>query len=773
MIQHNLKVAFRNLLKYKVQMGISIIGLSAGFVCLSLSLLWIRYETSYDSFHEEADLIYLTSGSKHQEPGRFDYFSDNLLYHYLVKSCPEVKAASRVIPVNTEFTKVRYKENELQTSEIGVDSNFISMFNITVLEGNIPLHLSKNQMVITDKLAKQIFGKESPLGKELTFPQRNNLKKTIVAVVKSWEEPSLISFDILNLESEERDNVLGYTLFRVYPNSDIEKMKRRLEKATVILHDGYELSVSTSIAPLAKLRSLYPKEDLNVKMDHIRMFALIGALVVICGLCNYFATLITRIRMRKREFALRKVNGASNMSLLTMILSELFLLLGISLGVGTMSIEMILPAFKQLSQINESTSFFYGEILLYMLLLIGITVIIAVVLVHYINKRTLSESISRKSDIHFSGWFYKGSLLFQLFISIGFIFCTLVIMKQLDYILNTKELGLDRHNVGVIWDRNDFEDIWSNILDQMPDVIDHIDNYETPIPKAGGWFGSISDWDGKSVDEQPIDVEAIIISQEYIDFFGIKILKGEMLVNRNGTDVIINETATKAFGWQDPIGKKFTYNSSVMTVKGVIRDIYRNSPLHPVMPTFFYLDMLEPRHMHYIFRVKEGSWNKVYQTLMDEAKKANPNGELDVLNMNEVYNSYMKSEWNLVKLLSVVSLICIVIAVFGIFSLVTLSCQQRRKEMAIRKVNGASIGVILNMFFKEYMLLLFIASCASFSSGYIIMRHWLEGYMKQTSIDWWLYVVVFLVMALIIFLTIIWRVWKAARQNPAEVIKSE
>ena len=113
------------------------------------------------------------------------------------------------------------------------------------------------------------------------------------------------------------------------------------------------------------------------------------------------------------------------------------------------------------------------------------------------------------------------------------------------------------------------------------------------------------------------------------------------------------------------------------------------------------------------------------------------------------------------------------IAVFGIFSLVTLSCEQRRKEIAIRKVNGASVKVILNLFFKEYLLLLIVASFIAFPLGYAIMKHWLEGYVKQTSINIWIYAGIFVAMLLIIFISIIWRVWRAARQNPAEVIKSE
>ena len=133
MIRHNLKVAFRNLLKYKIQMIISIIGLSAGFVCLSLSLLWIRYEMTYDTFHEGADRIYLAGKPGNLEADGFSYYSDPLLYDYLVKNCSEMEAACRIRSIKPSDQRLRYKETEFQMPQIEVDSNFISMFNITVL----------------------------------------------------------------------------------------------------------------------------------------------------------------------------------------------------------------------------------------------------------------------------------------------------------------------------------------------------------------------------------------------------------------------------------------------------------------------------------------------------------------------------------------------------------------------------------------------------------------------------------------------------------------
>lgn len=767
MIKHYLKVAFRNLLKYKTQSLISIIGLAVGFTCFALSALWIRYEMTYDTFHEGADRLYL-AGNKFQLRGDgFTPYTSAMLADYIKKNCPEVESACHAM-YNIGSKQVTYNEAEWQMNQMEVDSNFISMFNIHVLDGSSSLQLAENQIAITEKAAKRIFGNESPIGKQLVFPKRNQAEKTIVAVVQSWQGHSAFPFDIL-LPFPRKDGDWGVqnclTLFRVYPGSNISSVEQRLEEITP--QEGW--IISAPIVLLSALRSTHPK-DVDVKLNHIRLFACIGALVILCGLCNYLTMLVTRIRMRKRELALRKVNGASGGSLLWLLLSELLALLFIALGVGNVLVELILPVFKRLSQIDEPTSFFYREVFVYMLSLVVVTTGIAAILIRCVNRQTLLNNINRPSNLHLSGWFYRASIVFQLFISISFIFCTLLMMKQLNFLLNSRELGLDRHNIGVIASMAGLPGVpFTQILDQMPEVERRLEGFSTPIPKMGFSTFRMNQWEGKTEQDAPIDMEYENINQDYADFFGVEVLQGSMLNEKDGKEmVVINETAARRLGWNDAVGKKL----QEYTVKGVIKDIYYNAPIYPVSPAFFSLPEYD-KGGHIVFKVKEGTWDTVARKLREEARKANPNSELWLVNMEETYNGYMKSETTLSHLLSAVSGVCIVIALFGIFSLVTLSCEQRRKEIAIRKVNGASVKVILRLFFKEYLALLIIASGIAFPLSSVLMKHWLEGYVKQTPIGFGLYGGIFAGMIAIIFLSVIWRVWKAARQNPAEVIKSE
>ena len=141
--------------------------------------------------------------------------------------------------------------------------------------------------------------------------------------------------------------------------------------------------------------------------------------------------------------------------------------------------------------------------------------------------------------------------------------------------------------------------------------------------------------------------------------------------------------------------------------------------------------------------------------------------------MEDVFDEYFKSEQALLTLLSFMTGVCILIAIFGVYSLTSLSCERRRKEIAIRKINGAEVPDIMNIFFKEYLLLLALAALAAFPTGYIIMKRWLEGYVKQTSMDAWLYILIFIAVFVVIVFSIVSMVWKAANQNPAKVVKAE
>ena len=240
-------------------------------------------------------------------------------------------------------------------------------------------------------------------------------------------------------------------------------------------------------------------------------------------------------------------------------------------------------------------------------------------------------------------------------------------------------------------------------------------------------------------------------------------------------------TIMYAMGWtpEEAIGKRIYYNeenTQSMTIVGVVKDCAYRAPTNDVPNAIFVntnkLEYMWPR-CFVLFKYKPGTWEECRRRIEEMQLAELPDRKLFLDSEEERYNKYLKSEDALSGLLSFSSLVCILIAVFGIYSLVTLTCELRRKEIAVRKVNGATIGNILSIFFREYTLLLIISSLIAFPVGYIIMRQWIETYNRQVNIGVWPFILIFMGIMIVITLSIGWRVWQAARQNPAEVIKSE
>lgn len=780
MLIHYLKVALRNLLKYKIQTTISIIGLAFGLACFALSSLWIRYIMTYDDFHLGAEQLYLAETDQLIKSNQIASPTSGLLPGHLKNQFPEIETACHFYWLYDRDIATEQVKTQMDVLEI--DSAFISLLHPKIVDGNGHFYLNSSEVAITRQAAQAVFGDASPIGQSIYLGQSRE-RKTVGAIVERWGEHTNIPFDLLACASDTHRsdswNVSrGYTLLRLRSDVDIASLRTKLQELKVH-KDNALRDMPIYLTPLTALRYTHPIREVAVKLDHVRLFALIGGLVIACGLFNYLILYGIRIRIRRRELALRKVNGASNSSILVLLLFELLLLLLLALLVGMLLIELSLPLFKALSQIEEGSAFFYKESALYLLLLAGSTFLFSFFWLRYIHRaHTLHQHISGGGVRLIGHLFRRTGLLFQLMVSVGFIFCTGTIIKQLHFLRTSSEIGWERRNIGTCYLMDADATTLDRVLAQIPTVVQTLTPgiYSAPIPKHGILTYTLNNWEDHAEKSEPITFEEDVMGEDYMEFFRIQLLRGSIPDSTSFKGkVLINETAAKAFGWDDPIGKKI---SSQRIVVGVIKDIHYNSPVMPVMPVV-YLSSYDPQvarerqTTERIFKFEEGTWQQTVAAIKTRILHEYPGCRIIIINLAEEYDKYLKSEDTLMKLLSAVSLVCVVISVFGIFSLVTLSCERRRKEMAIRKVNGASARIIGLLFVKEYLWLLLIASAVAFPVSYMIMQSWLTNYVKQTTLDWWIYVVLFAALALLILLTVGWRVWKAAKQNPAEIIKSE
>lgn len=761
MLAHYFKIATRNLLKYKQQTVISIIGLAIGFTCFALSMLWIRYEMSYDNFHEGTERIFVVRTEDKMSNDGLSPVTPYPLAAYFQETFPEIEYACNTIGFKNE---IKYNGITYPVFQMAADSVSMNIFPIQVVRGNPDFITGSEDIAITEEMAEKLFGKEDPIGKTVLM---SGYETPVCAVVKSWGKHSNLPFDIISTNHQFPDwSVSGwYTFIRLREKTDSQAfIKKIYEHAFERENIHFTHFVLT---PLTWLRYDHPFYEGTVKFNHILLFAVASGLVILCSLFNYLTLFVSRMRMREKEISLRKVCGSSNRHLMYLLSVEYLLTLLLSIFIGLLLVELVQPTFKELAEIQMASSGIYLETAIYSGLIALLSFLISLFPIYYFRRRSLQTVM-------------KSFIVFQFIISIGIIFCTTVMIKQVHYLNHTDRI-VERKGKATFH----YSDAASTAslpeeLKQLPVITSILPGkHEAFIPRTGRIYWTIKEWDDKPANIREIPIEVVASGEQICSYYNLKLLKGRMLKEDDPqNEVMINETAARQFGWKDPIGKTFLSNDSVrMEVIGIIRDFCKEPPTVPVRPVLFTTPGLYTTFNSgntLLFDFIEGHWKECKSKIETLINEKHPDINYYTLSSaEEEFAIYLQSENALIKLLDFVSVVCILISVFGIFSLVTLNCERRRKEIAVRKVNGATGNTIIRMFLKEYMLLLCIGAAIAFPIGYLIIYPWLQNYVIQTTINAWIYLVLFIAVGIIVTASIIWRIRKAASQNPAEVIKSE
>ena len=772
MIQHYFKIAFRNILKYKTQSIISILGLAVGFTCFALANLWIHYEMTYDAYHEGADRMYILC--KESIFGVNGY-STSMPYPastLLKNDFPEVEAACAYTRWGQK-ADIKANDHKVEVHYIQADSCFMDMFNVSVLSGSMDFMYSNDKIALTEDMAMRLFGSTDVLGKEVKNYNDNTL--TVCAILPDLNHSNL-SFgcwgqgEYFRSWQNDWSNGSFEIIIKLRKGTDPIAFQKKLaaNETKADPRDPRRVFDSIRLIPLNEYHYSSINRNPSFQFYYLILFSVAGGLVILCSLFNYLSLFITRMRIRSREIELRKVCGSSIGGVFILLSVEYLYIILLSGVLGMAFVEMALPAFKKISGVSGNI---YGESLLYFA---GILLLSLFLLVPFTIRRSHIRNNGNKYALR------KVSIAFQLAIGILVTFCIIVMMKQI-YFLTNVDLGWERKDIAsinLLYPDNDFETIADKIK-QFSCTREVVSGHCCLLPKSSGFSHTFDNWDGKEDAAKSLDMLCLWNCEKTVPFYNLKLLEGEMVKPTETNSIMINESAVKALGMSDPIGKKLYQKDRTWTIVGIIKDFHITAPTEPVQPyTLVSGDILKGMGFslgkgQILIKFHDGKWKELKNRIDSIFSREYPEVRYRLYNTEEEYAGYLKSEDALIKLLSFVAMVCVLIAAFGIFSLVTLSCEQRRKEIAIRKVNGATIRDILIMFVKEYMLLLVIAGVIAFPVGYVLMKRWLENYVEQTTINAWIYLVIAGGIAIIIFAYIGWRVWQAARQNPAEVIKSE
>lgn len=787
MIKHCLKIAIRNLVKYKVQSAVSILGLAVGFVCFSLSLYWIHYEMTYDHFRQNADRIYMVRTNDEYTEGKISTRVPYSLAAYLAQHFPDIAVAA---PFHLISERISVNDKYQDAVFSSADSAWMNLMDIRIIKGNRNFMLPKDnaEIAITEEAAKKWFRTEDPIGKEVKMLRRT---KKICAIVQAENRHTNFPFDFIG--NPELGKTWWYItwsiLIKVKPDTDIEELESKinanlpaeLKQVTLTRKTGIERIIFTPLSKLHYAKDFRDDKEAGITFQYIIYFSIAGILIITCALINYLTLFINRMRVRQREMALRMIHGANIRSLVSLLTVEFLLLLACAVTTGFLLIEICFPSFIELTGIDTAKSSLYGEAFLF-IGLISLIILTAIIgLLYILYHRSLHLSLRYNTGRSTGTQLRRGSIVLQLFVCLSFIGCTVLINQQLDY-LRHRDLGLKIKNRGsfsVMGDM-DYTPLIRKIK-ELPMITEVMQPDYYPIVSQLTAIGQFDNWEGLDIPiDTPVPVKLFLGKEDFFRFYDITLLAGEWLDDLSTyEDIIINESLARRMGWspQEAIGKHIIQSYITYTIVGVVKDCHYGAPTLPIPHTGFLVGEqmgLMQRSAGILFKYKEGTWNEcrkalehLYQT------ECSPENILRLNSEEEVYNNYLRSEEMLTRLLSFASLVCILTAMFGIYSLVTLTCEQRRKEIAIRKVNGATVWSILFLFFREYLIMLCIAALFAFPITYVIIKQWILNYVRQVSISPLPFILILIGLALTVIAGISWRVWKAANENPAEVIKNE
>ena len=417
MIRHYLKMAWRNLLKYRMQTTVSILGLAVGFACFAFANLWMRYEASFDSRHEAADRMYLVCIETVIQNGGL---SPNVPYPIatlLKQEFPEVENACAFTRYPLHTLEVE-GQPPLEVPSMQLDSCFMNFFGIRVLAGTDDFLYTDGQVALTERTARRLFGTTDVVGRGLMC---NDQASTVCAVVSDLPHSNFSFGFIYNGGYFRKWQEVWYNagfkaIVRLTSGVTPEAFEAKLRKYADKVDDPYRKRTGRRrLLPLAVVRQASFNEERMVDFSYLILFAAAVGLVILCSLCNHLAVFLSRMDIRRRELALRRTCGSSGSGLFVMLTTEYVLLVLFSGFLGFVLVEVLQPSFQRLSGVEGNI---YGESLLYFLMVLAISLIL---LLPFAFRYS-----SLRDGFHRSGRRLKTMVGVQLFISLLAIYCTAV-----------------------------------------------------------------------------------------------------------------------------------------------------------------------------------------------------------------------------------------------------------------------------------------------------------------------------------------------------------
>jgi putative ABC transport system permease protein len=799
MLRNYLRVAFRNIRKQKGYAFINISGLAIGMAACLLILLWVYDELSYDTYHENADRIYRLTIDANLGAQMSVPVAPTPAGPAMVQEYPEALQAVRLSRPNRSPVVVGDREY-FEENVAYADNSIFEIFSFPLVEGDPRAALeAAYSVVLTEDVARKYFGNDQALGKTIKIGGRDY---AVMGVAKNVRENSHFGFNILlSMETRYAESrpimenwlaISNYAYVLLAENADPAALEAKLP-ALIEKNLGPTLkslggSITLHLQPLKRIHlhsdfrgDIAPQGDIL----YVYLFSAIALFILIIAGINFVNLSTARWTARAKEVGVRKTLGALREKLVGQFLGEsvVYSLLALVLAVGL--ILLARPWFSAVA--GRDLSFNVLQIPWLVPAFLGLALLVGVAagaypaffLSSFRPVRVLrgGTRIGSKNIL-----FRRVLVVTQFVISVVLIIGTMVVYKQLAF-MKTKNLGFEKEQVVVLPGLADvMPKSYETLRNEFRKVSGVLDVGAGSLVPGRGIMKSVFQPEGFQRDQsQPMDYRNI--DSGYLPTLGIAIAAGRNFSEELATDrtqsVLINETAAEKFGWKDPIGKQFiitpdqnsTGGETRLNVVGVVKDFHSTSLREKIDPMILFYDPTQCAS--FAVRVAPAEIQKTLGLLEDKWKELLPQKPFDFFFLDESFDSQYRAEERIGNLALRFSLLAILVSCLGLFGIASYTTEQRTKEIGIRKVLGASGGIIVRMLSKEYLLLVAIGNLFAWPVAYLMMRSWLQNFAYRTSLAYWIFLAAAVLSIAVSLSTVTYQSVRAARTNPVKSLRCE
>ncbi len=788
MLKNYFKIAYRNILKNKLFSIIDIFGLSMAVGCSVVVFLFVDFWASMDSFHKNADQIFLVENVINRD-GRISIWGDSPL-----PLGPAVKndfpQIIRTVRIQTRGGVVRYEDKVFNERFMFVDEDFFDMFTFPLIAGSRDALLNHNTLFMDEEMALKYFGDENPVGKQLTikFGDKYVEEFFVGGVTKKYPENSSIRFEFLIPYNKQSD--LGLkdfndwkrwtwaTFVQVRNPNDVNTIKEQMHPYIQLQNEvNDDWSVEDYIfEPLTdlSLNSHKIKGGISWGPHPTELIALsiFGIFLLLLACFNYMNIAIVSGTRRLREIGIRKVLGSSRVHLIVQYIGENTLLCLLALILGAVLAKLFfIPSFSSLFDLplkldllgNMRLSAFLVSMLI--LTSLGGSAYPA----FYVSGFQPANILKGKQKPKGKSFFTRILLTFQFVLTFITLTTAIVLVQNAKYQKN-RDWGYNQNQViAVRLDGKKHYTKYRNEIEKNPDILRAAGSINHIGRSYSGAAGEIAG--------TKYELKCLYVGHDYLETMGVRLKEGRFFDRKFSTDldqsIVINNKFVESMNWKNPLEKKIVIDKKTFFIIGVVDDFHYASFRTKIEPAFFRL-ATEDRFNYLSTRVKADAMSQTAEYLKKTWERLIPDTPYRSFFQDEVFESYFKVQNNIIKLFSFTAGITLIIASMGLFGLISISIDKRMREISIRKVLGATITNVVRIVNKEFVTVLLISTVVATPIGYLLLKSLFDSYYEyHIPIALPPFVFTFALIAVTSLITISSLVYKVAVSNPVDILREE